>query len=268
MLLNDRLSGNMNMFKKNKIKKFIKQHPEIFNVNDEISYHSISDAEIPDIEWFNEKNKELLGRRFSKIAQIEESRKRWYLRKKYIIPVSFILILSIFLGATSVGRAMTENVYNTVVQFFTGEVIVKHGDSDAPTDEIVADKTVFRSIEEVKNKYSISVASSAVGTLDTIEAKKTDFQMILHITYAISNNSTIIITQTVSDTETEASVSIDVNEGQAVNVKTLDGIDVIGYVNNGIGYAIAFKDNITLDIYSDNIDFDQFTGFIRNMQFI
>lgn len=255
------------MLKRNKIMKFIKQHPEIFKVNDESNYHSILDSEIPDIEWFNEKNKELLGRRFSKTAQKKEPRKRWCLRKKFIIPVSVILILGIFLSATPVGRAMAESAYNTVVQFFTGEVIVKHGNSDSPTDEIVSEKTVFRSIEEVKSKYNISVASSAVGTLKTIEAEKTDFQMILHITYAISNNSTIIITQTISDTETESSVSIDANEGKAVNVKTIDGIDVIGYVNNGIGYAVAFKDNITLDIYSDNIDYDQFTGFIRNIQF-
>lgn len=247
--------------------KYIKLHPEIFKVNDENNYHSILDSEIPDIEWFNEKNKELLGRRFSKIVPKEKPRKRWYLRKKYIIPVSVILILSIFLSGTPEGRAMAENAYNTVVQFFSGEVIGKHGDSDAPIDEIVSEKTVFRSIEEVKSKYNISVASSAIGTLKTIEAEKTDFQMILHITYAISKNSTIIITQTVSDTETETSVSIDANEGNAVNVKTLDGIDVIGYVNNSIGYAVSFKDNITLDIYSDNIDYDQFTGFIRNIQF-
>jgi hypothetical protein len=88
----------------------------------------------------------------------------------------------------------------------------------------------------------------------------------LKSSYLVSGQSSIVLTQTIDDSVTESSASIDFNEGQAIDETTVDGINFIGYVNDHTGYAIAFYDNITLEIRADNITYEQLTEFMRNIR--
>jgi len=241
-----------------KPKRFIKRHPEIFNVDD-MTYHTITDSEIPDIQWFYENNSDI-------IKSTQKEKRGHRLSKIALFPASAILVFAILLAVTPAGRAMAGELYKTVISWVSGEVSIWHGTSETPPDEINIDKGVYQSIEEVESEYGINVAMSNNGTLDKIEVEKTDFQIILDSTYSFSDDSTILITQTIEDTDTESSVSISFDDGQPVKEKTLDEVDVIGYVKDGIGYAVAFEGNSKIEVYTETVTYKQFTDFIRYLK--
>jgi hypothetical protein len=130
------------------MKKYIKKYPGIFDLNEDVKYHSISDDQIPDISWFYEKNHEPIVKRNRR--QIKPS-KHWYLSKRVLVSIIAIFIFCIFLVATPTGRAMVKIVYHTVVEWLTGEVHIWHGTDDAPPEQVDLKNNTFESIHS--NQY-------------------------------------------------------------------------------------------------------------------
>lgn len=248
------------MFCKRKLKSNIVCHPEIFNNSYQAGY-SILDSEIPDKRWFLDNNE--LGEN----SRIKNNPKRWYLCKPILIPLSVVLMITVIIIATPTGRTTVNNLYETVVHWMKGEVYIWKGSSDKPQQEIENEKKTYDSVDEVKTIYHVSLFESTVGKLELIEVIKSDYQTMVTSTYSLENNNSISITQTINDNETNSSVTIDTTEGQPVNEKTSDGLDVIGYVNEDSGYAIAFlSNNIKIEVYSENTVYDDFVDFIVNIK--
>lgn len=250
------------MFKK-KTQRLIKDHPEIFNAANNECDFSISESDIPDIQWFYDTNQSIID--LKKLPK-----KRWYLSKRFIAPATAVMIFGIFLGATPTGRAMVHNIYKTVATWNENEVKIVHGvDIPPEKDDIKVDKYTFHSIQEAQDAFDIAIIESSIGKLDLIKVKKTDFNINLSITYALPNDQSILITQDIDDClNTESYATLDFDEGQIVQVETLDSIEFYGNVDDDGGIALAYKDNLSFIITSENITYDLFVDFIRNLHLI
>lgn len=252
------------MAKKKRMKEYIKQHPEIFEVNENIAASFISDEDIPDIRWFYQQNQTILEEAGGK--KPAKSKKRWYLSKKVLIPVSAVLVLAVFFSATPIGRAMAETIYRTVMQCFNGEVSIKHGSGDINMQTETANKLTYYTVEEVRSIYHVKVAFSEAETLQKIEVEAMDYSTILFSTYTTKEKHTISIMQMAAENDAEWSSTIILNEGRPVKEKLSDGTEAIGFVGDDSAYAIAYKDNTSMKFSSDDASFEEFTRFIRSIE--
>lgn len=246
------------MLKKYKTKRMIEEHPEIFDHNKEKTF-TILDSDIPDIQWFFEKNSFRLSHHSNR------STKPWYVSKRILIPICTILVLGVFLGTTTEGRALVERVYKTVAEFFDQGVRVKHGvDEMKPDPEILA----YHSIEEVNTQYDIHAAKANAGSLEKIEVSATEFYVSIDSIYVLDDEEYVTISQVIYFYDTEVSATAEYVDDQTFIVKSLDGIDIIGYINDEMSYAKAYKDNNMISVYSYNVSYDSFIDFLQSIQFV
>jgi hypothetical protein len=251
---------------KKKALEYLKQHPEVFE-------KGISDEDIPNISWFLERNnipvnkvdglKRIKNNKESVVKQQSVIQQRLLL-KRVLIPVFIVLILGIFLGATAVGRAMVESAYKTVVQWFSTEIYITHGEGDSNEPIVSPNIVEYKSLDDVRLKLGIEIVSNTSVSPNHVEVETSEISIVVRSVY---ENQNIKVTQKVLNGSTQWSNTIDISEGQAIKEQLIDGIEFNGNYNEGVFYVVGYKDNMSIEIYSDNIGFDQFTDFIRNMQF-
>lgn len=245
-----------------KVRRFIKEHADVFNHIQDEGYQ-ICDADIPHIQWFHKKRKEYAK---NNIIQSSKTSAHWYQSKKVFVPICTVLILGVFMVSTSSGRAMMKFVYNTIVQWLDGEVGMWHGAekvdySDDPSH------SEYQAIRNMNEKYSIRAATANSGVLDSVEFDESDLFISLSSTYSISDDSVVTLVQLFYDEAIELTAGAHYHEGQKIMEKSLDGIDIIGCVNGDSAFAAAFKDNTSINIYAENISYDEFVAFLQSIQF-
>ncbi|MFZ5975626.1 MAG: DUF4367 domain-containing protein [Bacillota bacterium] len=250
------------MVRKKRIKKYIKQHPEIFDVDENRVSHHISEDKIPDISWFYERNPDVIKAK----EPSAQPRKPWYLSMKLLIPVSAVLLIAVFLAATPVGRVVADAIYKTVEQCFNNEVNVKHGQGDIQSEKEDETKSTYNSIEEARLNYSGKIAYSEIETLEKIEIEKTDFSTVISSTYTTPQNLTFYITQTVYKGETEWSSSIASSDGQPIKHTLKNGIEANGYINEKTAYAIAYMNNVSIQLTTNDVNYEEFMRFIKSIE--
>ncbi len=254
------------MPKKLKIHNFIKHHPEIFETNADTVSHVIDNTEIPDIEWFYKRNRALL----SQDGKATVTKTQWYRTKQFLMSASAVMILIVFLAGTPTGRAMAMTIYNTVFGYENGTINIHHSANQAIHEEVKVEKKNFRSFEDVEAEYGVTAVKSDMGKLVIIEAEKTEFQLIIHSTYSVFEDKTIKLTQTICHSDNNSDLTMDISQSgmKTIITNSQDGIAITGYVNDETGYAFAFLDRTYIDVYSDDIAYDEFLSFVESLTFM
>lgn len=193
-------------------------------------------------------------------------RKPFYKRLKFAIPIAVIILLGLFMILTPTGHALANNVYTTVVQWFNDSINIHHGTNDTPIATPIVAINYFDSIENVQTEMDMEFAYNLKANQDgKIEVIKEE-SITKIITKYIYKSSNITVTQTIFDYNTEWDSNIQFGDGEAIDITIDNKIRFIGYVQNGSGYAIAYIDNISVDIYSERVDYNNLLSFIKSLK--
>ena len=252
--------------KKQRIKKYLKQHPEILKAGDEKSSRSfIADEEIPDMQWFLEKNPELLIR--EKI--IQKKKNVWYRSKRFLIPIATILVLGVFFVTTSIGSAFANNIYETVIEWLAGGININSHPGKVPPEAEKANESEsqsYQSYDEVRSEYKIMTALNKDMAVNKINVRSTDPSLVITSIYIIPNGNTITLIQTIIKGPTDWFSTIDLNKGQPIKQKLPDNTDITGYFDDGSAYAVGYRENMSIEISSQSTTYDEFTRFLQGIR--
>ena len=240
------------------VKEFFEDHPEVL---DEVlkgidEYIAIKKGDIPSFD-------EVCGDITKEYRTKNKKKRSIFLKKSFLIPVSICLVIGIFF-VTPVGQACAESVYHTVIQWFDSGVNIYHGEESAQTEEL--DTEYYQTIADVRAVVSEQIAwNSNNSILDNIELedKGTETQIVTN--YSISSDSEITITQTIIEGNTEWDTDITSNGGEAIDVTLDDGTQFVGYSSGNYCYAVAYLDNTSIEVFSENSDYDSFVAFLEGI---
>jgi len=188
------------------------------------------------------------------------------LKKAFLIPVSIFIIIGVFL-ITPTGQAFAENVYHTVIHWFDSSVNIHHGKSDeiVETDEL--NIAYYKTIQDVRDVTNEKIASNNDNSIaDDILVEHNGAELRLVTNYSTSSNSEITITQAIIEGNTEWNTNISSDDGIAIDITLPGGTHFVGYVNDNYCLAVAYQNNMSVQVYSEKSDYDSFTGFIRGIQ--
>jgi hypothetical protein len=264
------------MRKKDIVKKHFRSNPEMLDtIKDEINRilendTQIKDEDIPDFDKFLMRNKTIAqyyeGNE-QKNLYVNKSR-HWYKRKIILIPIAISIFL-LFFVFTAPGNALAENVYKTVVQWFGDSVNIRHADSETSDNYQVSLSECYGSVSDIESTLNIKVVcNNDVSVNGQIEVEHiSDSSYVITTNYLLGSHN-IRVDQTVYENDFVSDSTIQRgSNAKVVNLTLDDGSQYIGYVENGIGYAIAYIDRMSIEIYADTIDYDTFIGFIRGLKF-
>lgn len=262
------------MRKQKKVKKYLIEHPEILEAMqqemDQYSEHRIDDNDIPSFEDFLSRH-ELIAQHYREYKStevepnIQKAKPQWY-RRKSLIAVATALIIIIIFSLTPMGQAFASNIYKTVVNWFDGGVNIQHGQSDSSGAVIEPQTEYFSSIEEISSKYDISVIyNRELEKNDDFKVETTDKTLVrISANYLIGDHEISLI-QTVYFDNTEWDTNISFDDGQSIDYTTNDSIRFLGYVEENSGYAIAYQDNMSIEVFSEKIDYNEMISFIKGL---
>jgi hypothetical protein len=264
------------MRKKDAVKKYFRSNPEkLDTIKEEVNQilendTQIKDEDFPDFDQFLMRNKT--------IAQYYEDNKQnnsyikknklWYKRKIVLIPIAISIFL-LFFVLTSPGNALAENIYKTVVQWFGDSVNIQYSDSITPGNYQATPPEYYDSLDDVESTLNIKAArNNEVSINGRIEVERITGSYYVIKTNYLLDSYDINVKQTTygNDFATDSTIQYG-NNAKIVDLTLDDGSQYIGYVNNGVGYAIAYIDRMSIEIYADTIDYDTFIGFIRGLKF-
>ena len=75
----------------------------------------------------------------------------------------------------------------------------------------------------------------------------------------------INLIQTVYYDNTEWDTNITFDDGQEIDFTTDDDMRYLGYVKGDSGYAVAYKDNISVEVFSETIEYDEMIQFLEGL---
>ena len=264
------------MFKRRKLKKYFLQHPEkLESLREEVQQFSnhmdriIKDEDIPSFDDFLDRHKNIAPY-FDKSQQKHQLKsgskyKPLYKRFGIVIPTTIALILCVFMVFTPVGKALADSIYKTIVHWFDDSVNIHHGLNDASEENQNSVAEYYSTIEDIQSKLNTSITYNNQAELyEEIEVAKDDFSTKIKSTY-LFNSQQIIVTQAIFEIETEWDSNIQFNDGKPIDEALDDNTRFIGYVQDGFGYVIAYINNMKIEIYAENIEYDHFISFIRGM---
>lgn len=265
------------MRKQKKVKKHLIKHPEILAAMkqelDQYSEFRIEDYDIPSFKDFLSRH-ELIAQHYQKCENTEAApnaikpRPRWY-KRKGLIAVATALIMLIIFSLTPMGQAFASSLYKTVVEWFDGGVNIQHGQSGSSGAVIEPQIEYSSSIEDISSKHDIFVFYNpelernddiSVETLEgTSVCIRTDYQV---------GNHDIALIQTIYSDNTEWNTNISFDDGQSIEYFTNDNIRFLGYVKENSGYAVAYIDNMSIQVFSEMIEYDEMIRFINGLQLL
>lgn len=264
------------MRKKDIVKKYFRSNPETLDtIKNEIhrileNDTHIKDEDIPDFDQFLTRNNTIVQyyeNNKQNNSYIKKS-KHWYKRKIILIPITVSIFL-LFFVLTSPGKALAEDIYRTFVQWFGDSVNIQYSDSITPDNYQAPSPEYYDSLDDIESIFNIkAVRSNEVSINGRIEVERiTDSYYVITTNYLLDSN-VIKVKQTTYGNDFASDSTIQYgNNAKVVDLTLDDGSQYIGYVNNGIGYAIAYIDRMSIEIYADTIDYDTFIGFICGLKF-
>jgi hypothetical protein len=265
-----------------KIKKYLLNNPrELESLKNEVRGFSkhinkiIEDKDIPSFNDFLEQNEDIAPyfNKFRHTSKVHSNfiTKPWYMRLKLIIPASMATLLCLLMIFMPIGQAFADRLYKTFVQWFDDGVSIHHGISNAPSDNQELSIEYYDNLEDVQSELNIGVAQNKHATLnEQIKLKQNDFLIEIKSVYIVSTRQ-VVVTQTIFEGDTEWSSSIQFNGAQSFDETLDNNIRFIGYVQDGNGYAIAYIDNMKIEIYSErleNVDYQEFVNFVKGMDIL
>ncbi len=247
-------------------------HPEIVEaLKSQLLLHSdtdyqLNDEDIPDFQEFLARNK-TIAEYFSKSGVSEEKtsyHRPWYKKVGIAVPVT-IALLACFLAFTTTGKALAESLYKTIIHWFDQSVEIQYGPNAASTEPNNGEIQYCDSFDEVRSLLDMKIAQNDQAVLwDQITIEHhADNSSVIQSTY-ISDFHELVVTQSSFFGETDWNSNLKYSEGEVVDV-TADGMQFVGYVLNNHGYAIAYTEKMSVQIRSDDIDYDHFVNFLEGM---
>jgi len=263
------------MDKQKELKKHLIEHPDVLETMqkelNQYSEHMIDDNAIPSFEDFLARH-ELIAQHYREYKNTEvesivhEAKPQWYRRNGFIAVASALMIIIIF-SLTPMGQALASSLYKTFVNWFDGGVNIQHGQSDSSGTIVEPRTEYFSSIEEISSKYGVSVIYNPELERDG------DFKIEIldEITTCISadyliEDHAISLIQTVYFDNTEWDTNISFDDGQSIDYVTDEDIRFLGYVKENSGYAVAYKDNMSIQVFSEMIDYNEMINFIKGLR--
>jgi len=252
-----------------KFKKYFADHPEVL---DKVlagldKYTSIEKEDIPTFdEVYGDVIKVYQKDNKNKEIKVEQKKRPLFLKKAFYVPVGICLVLGIFI-ATPTGQAFAKNIYHTVIQWTDSGVNIYHGENDEPVETDALSTNYYKTVEDVRSaaneKIAWNIDNSILGDI-TLEYNGSEQRIITKYS-AATTGSEIIITQTICDGDTEWGVSIPSNDGKPIDVTLNDEIHFVGYAGSDC-YAVAYQDNMSIEVFSENLDYDSFVAFIKGIR--
>lgn len=249
------------------IRKYLMQNPGLFtNVqkeSDDFDTSLVQDKEIPDKRWFLQRNAEHGGSRSTQ----PKVRKRWYLSKGFLIPVTTCLALALFFSITPFGRVTASSAYKSVVELFTGSESIHYGKNEGPAKNISSTSNIaaYDSLDEVRKVVGVKLAQNhGDDEIGSIEVNSDINSTIITAVYNTPAGKKIYIKQTIEKDRAEWGVISSFDQGQSVNMKLPDGTGIIGYATDTFAYAVGYKGNTSFEFSADGVSYDEFVGFIQD----
>lgn len=266
-----KLVGDM-LRKEAKVKKYFTDHQEtleglkvqLLQYSD--THFQLNDERIPDFQEFLARNK-TIAEYYNK-ADVNEKRTSYhrplYRRFGFVVPVTIVLLASCLLAFTTPGKALAASVYRTVVQWFDHSVDIQYGPGTTQTEYQNNELQYYDSLDEIRSQLHKQLAENTQSVLwNQIELEQHDATTIVTATYKLNSDEFVII-QTNAKGETTWNSGLQFGKGETLDI-TVGGVQYVGYVLNGHGYAIAYIDEMSIQIISDNIDYDRFVAFLKDM---
>ena len=250
-----------------KIQKNIKGNPDIF---DKVlygldSYASIKKEEIPS---FDEVYGDILNNHIESVNKNEKSQKHtsFFLKKAFYVPACICIVLAVFFF-TPAGKAFAEDIYRTVVQWFDSGVNVQHGKGEVMAETDEPGSILFVSIQDVRSETNQKIAWNKDNNLkDRISLTYYGAELKIISNYLTQKDEEITITQCImTEGETEWAATISSDGGTAVDIAMPDGSHFIGYANGNYCYAINYQNNRSIEVSSEESDYDSFIEFIKGI---
>lgn len=233
-------------------------------------YAQIKDEDIPDFYYFLKRN-ELIAKYYdsNKLTNINiKKHRKWYKRKTVLIPVTAVIVLCFFITFTNPGNALADNVYRTIVQWFDNSVNISYGGNVTDDTYRTPSPQYYDSLNDVESKFNVKVICNDKASINgKIEVDQlTDSSYVIKSVYTLDSQN-IKVSQTVYGSEFSTGSTLQYGQNAKVVKITLDdGMQFVGYVDNGVGYAITYVDQSSIEIYSGSIDYDSFTDFINGLK--
>lgn len=248
-----------------KLQKNFKDNPEILDkVLDELDkFTSIKKEDIPSFD-------EVYGDILKDCCVIKKNRnqssKHFFLKKAVLIPACICIVLGAFF-ITPAGKAFAENISGTIVQWFDSGVSIQHGKSDLndESNQLISMDCV--SIQDVRDATKQRIAWNKDNHIQgRVFVTQYGSELQIVTKYLIPKDSEIIINQTIlMEGESSWGATISSDEGTAIDVVMPDESHFIGYANDNYCTAINFQNNISIEVVSEDTDYDSFVEFIKGI---
>ena len=259
--------------KQKRVKTYLAEHPEILEgIKIELSEYSfgqIDDADIPDFQEFLSRKNGMA--KYFKTPDSHHNNipyhfsKTWYRRIGVVIPLAFILLAFFFMAFTTTGKALAEDIYRTIIHWFDDSVNIQYGPDNAPYETPGATARYFDSFSEIEVLLKIETAQNNQAVLyDKIKVEQTKDDVIIIRSNYISGFNEFDVTQTSIHGKTVWNSNLQYPEGQIID-ETVGGMRFVGYILDHHAYAIAYTEEMSVQIIAEEIDYDSFISFIKCM---
>ena len=258
-----------------RIEKYFKEHPEVLDeLKSQLLQYSdtidqLDDADIPDFQEFLARNK-IVAEHYNKADRRSINischfSKPWYRKIGFVLPVTLALLICCFLAFTTTGKALAESIYQTVIRWFDHSVSIQHGSEIASEEPSNIATHYYDSLSDVQSLLNVSIAQNHQAVLceQILVTQIEGVSSVIKSTY-LSDSHQIVITQTNFMGDTRWSSNLQYDDGTAVN-ETADGVQFVGYVLDNHGFVIAYTEKTSIQIDSEDIDYDRFVSFIKGM---
>lgn len=251
-----------------KIQKNLKGNPDIY---DKVlygldSYASIKKEEIPS---FDEVYGDILNNHIESVNKSNvkpQKHTSFFIKKAFYVPACICIVLAVFFF-TPTGKAFAEDICRTVVQWFDSGVNVQHGKGEVMTETDEPGSILFASIQDVRSETNQKIAWNKDNKLeDKFSLTYYGAELKIISNYLTQKDEEITITQSIlteGDAEWGATISSD--GGTAVDIAMPDGSHFIGYANDNYCYAINYQNNTSIEVFSEDTDYDSFIKFIKGI---
>ena len=248
-----------------KIQKNLKDNPEILDqvLTGLDSFASIKKEDIPS---FDEVYGDIIKDPYINKQKSNQKIKPFSLKKVILIPVGICIVLTVFF-ITPAGKAFAENISRTVVQWFDSGVSIQYGKGDLNDESDQPISTNYDSIQSVRDATKQQVAWNKDNRIQgKISATQYGAELQIVTKYLSQENSEITITQTIiTEGESGWGATISSDGGTAVDVVMPDGSHFIGYVNDDYCTAINYQSNASIEVFSEDSEYDSFIKFIKGI---
>jgi hypothetical protein len=241
-----------------KIERYLRKNPHIFE-------ERIPDERIPDLILFLYKNRDLIGNAiYSK--KPAPKRKPWYHSKTLLAAAAAALALALFFGATSKGRAVAGDFFETVVQYFNGGMRIQHGMKDpaAVPMEIEQKQYTFSSLDEAEAALGVRAARIEGRVPVKITATTEDGSIGIRCWYELPEGN-INLSDNFALSQAGSGIAM-TGDGRVIDIQFPGGLHFYGSCADKAGYAVAYHERRTIEASSRAMTYDDFVAVLSRIR--